>query len=593
MSTSEPRRRDDAGFTLVEVLVALLLLSVVMVSVLPLVISTLRATALTKVQTQAKNLGQERLEQVKDLRFHIDRQNGPFLDLLDLYYTNATVGAAAISIPASGGTLTGAYVATGGGTNGEPVAPYYRSTTGPRPGATGYSQTIATQFLAADGSVLPAARFQGTYDSQVVGNDRPPALSVAVTVITTWVQGGMTKTFRTYTRVTDGRPQTPVIQSQSRATTVNITSTAADGKTLQLKGGVVSLDGSQSSGSSVSGQVSGALASRTGDATLTGQSVQFSLPGAAAGTPSAGLPFAGTDGTSGCSWFGLGSTVVSPSSGLADISVGLPKAPSSATDASPSANTITAAIKANGTTGQCGVMSYDNQTSGGGVARTDNVGTAMVGAPYVKVSDTGGSANLVAAHGYVTSTPITSVPQKTRSGAAAEMAQPVTMFPRFATNTGLGGLVTAQLTSASVDCTSGTATTLGTARGQYSVTLRWWGKDSTNALDAAGPRIHSATWTYDSNSQLVPLLLSGGDAWSPATTDLGLNGLKLSDLVQLGNAGNVPNVVNTGATNGLRGFPTGVLTLTTAPTLANETSPGFSSIQVVLGQLSCVADDQR
>ena len=571
---------------------ALLLLSVVMVSVLPLIISTLRATALTKVQTQAKNLGQERLEQVKDLRFHIDRQNGPFLDLLDLYYTNATVGAAAIAIPAAGGTLMGTYVDTGGGINGEPVAPYYRSTTGPLPGATGYTQTIATQFLAGDGSVLPAARFQGTYDSQVVGNDRPPTLSVAVTVITTWTQGATTKTFRTYTRITDGRAQAPVIQSQSRATAVNISSTAADGKTLQLKGGVVSLDGSQSSGSSVSGQVSGALASRTGDATLTGQSAQFSLPGAVAGTPSAGSAFAGTDG-SGCSWFGIGSTVVSPSSGLADISAGLPKAPLNATDASPSANTITAAIKASGANGQCGAMSYDNQTSGGGIARSDNVGTAMVGTPYVKVNDTSGNANLITAHGYVTSTPVTTVPQTTRSGAAAEMAQPVIMLPRYATNTGLGGLVTAQLTSASVDCTSGTATTLGTVRGQYSVTLRWWGKDSMNLLDVAGPRIHTATWNYDSNSQLIPSLLSGGDPWRPTTTDLGVNGLKLSDLVQLGNAGNVPNAVNTGATNGLRGFPTGVLTLTTAPTLANETSTGFSSIQVVLGQLSCVADDQR
>ena len=238
-------------------------------------------------------------------------------------------------------------------------------------------------------------------------------------------------------------------------------------------------------------------------------------------------------------------------------------------------------------------MSYDNQTSGGGVARTDNVGTAMVGTPYIKVNDTGGGANLITARGYVTSTPVTTVPQTTRSGAAAEMAQPVIMLPRYATNTGLGGLVTAQLTSASVDCTSGTATTLGTVRGQYSVTLRWWGKDSMNLLDVAGPRIHTATWNYDSNSQLIPSLLSGGDPWRPTTTDLGVNGLKLSDLVQLGNAGNVPNAVNTGATNGLRGFPTGVLTLTTAPTLANETSTGFSSIQVVLGQLSCVADDQR
>lgn len=587
MSTSERRGRDDSGFTLVEVLVALLLLSVVMVSVLPLIISTIKATALTKVQTQAKNLGQERLEQVKDLRFHIDRQNGPFLDLLDLYYTNATVGAPATSIAASGGTLTGNYVQSGTGAGGEPVGPYFRVTTTALPvsGAGTYSQVIDTQFLAVDGTALPAARFQGTYDSQVVGNDRPPALSVAVTVITNWTQSGTTKTFRTYTRITDGRPQAPVIQSQARSTVIGISSTAADGKTLELRGGVVTLDGSQSSGSSVSGQVAGALASRTGDATVSGAAVQFSLPlttpSFSPTSPSAAQ--AGTDGT-GCSWYGFGTTNVSPTSGVADVSTGLPKAPTNATDASPSANVVSSAIQANGGTAACGVLSYDNQTSGGGVARTDNIGTTMVGVPYVKVPDTSGNANQVTATGYVTSTPLATIPQKTRAGGSAAMGQPVVLFPRYAASTG-GGLVTAQLSSASVDCTSGSGIALGTVTGAYSVTLRWWGKGS---LDLAA-RWHSATWTYTS---LVPLPVLTGDVWDPDHTDIG-NGLKLSQLVQLGNAGNTPNVVNTGATTGLRGFPTGILTLTTASTLSNETSPGFSGIQVVLGQLSCVADDQR
>jgi len=65
----------------------------------------------------------------------------------------------------------------------------------------------------------------------------------------------------------------------------------------------------------------------------------------------------------------------------------------------------------------------------------------------------------------------------------------------------------------------------------------------------------------------------------------------LSTLVQ--GSATAPNGVATGASNGLRGFPTGVFTLTTAPTLLNESSPGFSAINVQLGQLSCVADDQR
>ena len=582
MSTCDRKSRDDAGFTLVEVLVALLLLSVVMVSVLPLIISTLRATSLTKVQTQAKNLGQERLEQVKDLRYHIDRQNGPFLDLLDLYYTHATVGAPATSIAASGGTLTGDYVPAGAGTGGLPVGPFFRVTTGPLSGATGYSQTIATQFLAADGSVQPAARFQGTYDSQVVGNDRPPALSVAVTVITSWTQAGVSKTFRTYTRITDGRPQAPVIQSQSRATAIDISSTAADGKTLNLKGAVTNLDGSQSSGSSVSGRVNGALASRTGDPAVFGQSVQFSFPPVVAPSPSP----AGAQNGTGCSWYGFGTTGVTPSSAFADISAGLPKAPANATDTTPSANLITSAIKANGGSSVCGLISYDNLTSGGGLPRTDNVGLTMVGPPFVKVPDTSGSGQVVSASGYLTSTSLLTVPQTTRAGGAVAMTQPVIMFPRSAVSGSPAGLVTAKLASAQVDCTSGPALSTGTVVGRYTVELTWWGKAPSDAAF----RWHSAVWVYNSTLGGAPVLT--GDPWNPDNTDIG-GGLKLSEVVRLGNAGNVPSVVNNGALLGLRGFPNGVLTLSTASTLTNETGLGHSAIQVTLGQLTCVADDQR
>ena len=99
-----------------------------------------------------------------------------------------------------------------------------------------------------------------------------------------------------------------------------------------------------------------------------------------------------------------------------------------------------------------------------------------------------------------------------------------------------------------------------------------------------------ATWAYDSSLGTPPILT--GDTWDPNNTDLG-NGLRLSDVVQLGNAANSPNIVSTGATTGLRGFPNGVLTLSTASTLGNETLPGYSAIQVTLGQLTCVADDHR
>src|SRR3954451_20950999 len=100
---------DDRGFTLIEIMVALGLLVVVMTAALPAFLGMLRSTVTTKMETQAKNLTQERLEQMRDLRFHVDRQNGPFLDVLDVYYTNAPVTPVSTSVTAGGATLTGIY----------------------------------------------------------------------------------------------------------------------------------------------------------------------------------------------------------------------------------------------------------------------------------------------------------------------------------------------------------------------------------------------------------------------------------------------------------------------------------------------------
>ena len=151
------RARGEDGFTLIEVVVAFGLLVVVMVSALPVFVHMLRATAVTKANTQAKNLAQERLDQLRDLRFHVDRQNGPFLDLLDTYYTNATSTGPTTTVTSGSSNLTGNYVAAGGGTGGEPTAPFYRVRTGSIPGATTFSQIIDTQFLSPPDRRSPPA----------------------------------------------------------------------------------------------------------------------------------------------------------------------------------------------------------------------------------------------------------------------------------------------------------------------------------------------------------------------------------------------------------------------------------------------------
>ncbi len=583
MSTCS-RRSGEGGFTLVEVLVALSLLAVVMTATLPAFLGMLRSSVSNKLQTQAKNLSQERIEQMRDLRYHVDRQNGPFLDLLDIYYTNATLASPTTTVSIGGTALVGQYVSTAAAAGGEPAGPFYRVRANSIPGAYGVTQVIDTEFLGPDGTSVPKARFEGVYDSQAVGADAPPSPTVGVTVITSWTDGGRVKSLRSYTRITDGRPLAPIIQTQARAVAVDITSTGADGSTLRLQGGLSSADGAQSSGSSVSGFATGALATRAGTTAQTGQSSRFSLPAQAVVSAGNGGP---QSGGSGCSWYGFGSTGVS--NGTGDVSTGLPKSPTNV-DSTVPPTTMSGYISTNGG-GSCGQLSYDNLAGGGlpgVISLADPIGYEKGAAPYVKSIDvSSGSGPAISGSTYVSSNALTATPQKSVAGAAATAIQQVTVFPGNPESGGRG-LVSLRMQSASVDCASATtAGVLGAATGKYQFELGWWGRGPGDATTVW----HTDVWTYDSSVNASPVLVSG-PAWDPSRTQLG-SGAKLDQLISSAGLSGAPNVLATGTTNGLRGFSDGIFSLTTASTLTNEPMPGYSAIKVQVGQLTCVADDQR
>lgn len=582
MSTSERQRRSrgtDSGFSLIEVVIAMGLLSVVLLASLPMLLSMLSSTVTTRMNTQAKNLAQERLEQLRDLRFHIDHQNGPFLDLLDLYYTNADAAGTTTTVASGAGSLTGRYLSTG--TSKGVVGPLYEVTTGALPGATEFSQTIIAQFIGPDGAVLPKARYENLYDSQDptdVGGDAPPSLVVRFTVVTDWVQGNRPKDYRTITVITEAGPEEPVIQTQAKAVSVSISSTAADNATLQLQAGVASLDGAQSSGSSVSGYVTGALASRTGAAPVTGQVGQFSLPAQPVTTTGGG----GAQGGSTCSWFGFGPNGAANVTG--SVAGGLPKAPVNVDDAG-GPKVITGSVN-QGTSSTCGLLSFDNLVGGGsGLSTTTGLGQHMGGVPYVRVPDDSSSGAGISGSGYVTATELTAAVPQTRAGSRVDMAKALVLFPNNPFSGGKG-LVVARVRDATVDCVSGTAGGAGTVVGRYDLELGWWGRSGSDT----SPRWHTARYTYDSTTGSAPVV--SGDVWDPNATFLDAT-TKLSDLVQGTVPGAGQGVLTTGTTTGLRGLPEGILTLTTAPTLSNEPAPGFSAIKVQLGQLTCVADDKR
>src|SRR5690242_7763217 len=148
-------------------LVALILVALAAGGAVPLLIVAAKASATSKLNTQAKNLAQWRFESMRDLPFHVDRQNGPFVDLLDIYYTN--LGTTPATRTRANEIEVGHWVASGA-SGPDPSGPFYQVKVASVPGYPAFSQTIDTQFLTVTGASVPAASFSG-YDSQTEGHD--------------------------------------------------------------------------------------------------------------------------------------------------------------------------------------------------------------------------------------------------------------------------------------------------------------------------------------------------------------------------------------------------------------------------------------
>src|SRR4051812_8932797 len=91
-------------------MVALGIIMTVMAALLPQLVVGIRAGGTSKLITQAKGIAQGQLERMSNLPYHVARDSGDYLDVLDYYYKNRTVP----TVPAAC-TSGGAYVAPASG----------------------------------------------------------------------------------------------------------------------------------------------------------------------------------------------------------------------------------------------------------------------------------------------------------------------------------------------------------------------------------------------------------------------------------------------------------------------------------------------
>ncbi|MBK5307259.1 MAG: hypothetical protein JJD92_11275 [Frankiaceae bacterium] len=430
-------------------IVAISLLGIVAASLVPLLIATVKATTVAKMNTQARNLAQARVESMRNLPFHVDAQNGSYVDLLDRFYRNLSTTSSTVTNDVCTSRV---YVPVGGtSTAGEPAKPFYRCTIATISGFSLFSQVVAVQFLGASAGnnsgtsqapptvVTPAS----TYDSQATAPaDAPASNLVGVTLLTKWRTGTTDHVDKLYTQISADGAAAQTIDLQARATAFRITGTApASGANRQvsLTGPSVTLDGARYSGSTANAVATGALAESETLGRLAGaQRAVAAPPGATAGGTSA----AGASLDSGCTYACFANSSVSNVG--ASVASGLPAA---GTSGAP----VTAQLVNSG-----GVTAYGFEFTSGPDSATRTRLLIPSGAMVRTVASNNSSAAATAS-GYIGATSFS--PQT----VTAALNTSTGTFAVFPTSFAPAGVLQVSLTSGAVSCGVTVSGSTGTA----------------------------------------------------------------------------------------------------------------------------------
>jgi prepilin-type N-terminal cleavage/methylation domain-containing protein len=535
------RRAEDRGFSLVEVMVALSLLTISAAAAVPLLLSAASASRTSKFITQAKGLAQQRVEQMRNLPYHVDATPAyPRVDLLDLYYPNLTAASGSTILNVASG-----YVTTQTRLAEEPASgPFYRTVVSSLGSDfTRFRQVVAVQYLTnARAPVTPG----NTYDRQVQGNDVPPSLYVGVTVITGYLKpgsSGSTPTYKLYTQISDSAIAAAEVASQARASALRLTS-QLDGGQLVNEAGIVNAEGSRANGATASFSAQGGVMFQNPGLTVTGAELVRGAPPEVA-TGSANVGRRSLVNGDACTITCLGVTRVD--NGFVSVSGSLPRV---GTESAP----VTAGVVRD----VYGVR-FSNAPTLATLALRANE-------PLVFMSEVTGN-DLAIGTAYLDAT-ANGAGHLAKSVATAK-TQLVQMFPTTFTPAGRG-VVEVELRSSSLSCLAGTG-----------------GPTATGTFEAYVSYYSWATKSYVT----LPVIKNGGtnvlSALNPATIQVGPTQF-LSDYV--GAWSNLTAASTTVTGSSVTSNLEGIISITTA---ATRTGDPTSTIGVRIGSLSCYAEDTR
>lgn len=519
----------DAGFTLIEVMVAIVMIGLITAGFVPMLVAGARASMFARFNTIAKNLTQERFEQMRSLQYHISPQLG-HIDLMQLYYRDTSATQASpdvLTIPdlRASTTATGWYNSSGG--SGGPSGPYYevkipQVDVSTSPALTLFSQVVYSQFLLPNNPVatpLPASSIPSTYNSTVAGQDTPPSLMLGVTVVTSWTMQGATHSFSSFTQMTDTGAASAKIDAFAKAVALSVQTKDYLGDQLSAQVGSANASGTlsnvvqalaEAAGGAVSDSSSTDVLTSPGAATLSANSPPDSI---AAGEPSTQSEGGFQDGTvSPCGWAAFNPTEVDDVSAATDN--GLPLAPSDVANG----NGVVAALKANGNDG-CAGSSFAFTPQRSGSPATDPT-LDMPSSTVVRVLDTSGNNPLMSGSASVSSNNQVGAAGSITAKAGMSSSTWIQVFPGlpflptapFLPSGATPALVNIQLSTAALSCASN-----GSPTGSYTASvwyytaasgwknIQWTWSSSTTSSDPLAAIPLSATVYTNSSNVAVPL----------------------------------------------------------------------------------------
>ena len=324
------RRRSlpvAAGFSLLEVVVAIAILGVTMAGIGPQMMASVRASGTAKLVSQSKGLLQGQLDAMRTLPYRVTPSAGDHRDLLDTYYRNLTgpttapnCGIASLNEPQ---TAWSGYLPASNSARCSyepPGVPMYRKVIAPGTGdmPTGFAVVLNTVFVSAGTTPTVLTPMAG-FNSQIAGQDRPPSSQVGVTATVLYLDHAKWKPVTVYTQIASRTPSEIRIKLDARATAVEVGSAKTSGETISMAGGQVDLGGSLSTTS----QAHANLTAVTAASSLTGRQSGASV---SAQAPYTGTNLAVSGGSLGlgCSDSCWGASLIPPF--VLDANDGLPRA---------------------------------------------------------------------------------------------------------------------------------------------------------------------------------------------------------------------------------------------------------------------------